>query len=131
MSTDLKYFKDDQVPSLKEQAIAHWKENLKRVKAMDWRKWRRAHDITRREVVFSTVGNKYPHIGGEACPYCIRYHWYCKTVEGVQCPLKQEDIPGGCCVAWLNVREALIVPWNKVQTVTAIKAMIEYIKEEG
>lgn len=118
--------------SMKEQAIAHWKENLKRVKAMNWEEWRHASPTTRRTVVFSTTGDKYPHIGGEACPYCIRYKGTCRTKDGTeQCPLKQEVVSGGCCVAWLNVREALIVPWNKVQTVTAIKAMIEYIKERG
>lgn len=124
MSSDLKS------SDMKEQAVAHWEENLKRVKAMNWREWKRAGCTTRRMVVFSTTGTKYPHIGGEACPYCKYYHWFCKH-DTELCPLKQEVVSGGCCEAWLNVREALIVPWNKVQTVTAIKAMIEYIKEKG
>lgn len=117
---------------IKEQAIKHWKDNLKRVKAMNWKEWKHAAPTTRREVVFSTVGDKYPHISGEACPYCVRYHGRCRTADDTErCPLKQEFSLGGCCAAWLNVREALIVPWSKVQTVMAIKAMIEYIKERG
>lgn len=129
MSTDSKSFNE---PSMKEQAIAHWEENLRRVKAMNWKEWTNASDMARREVLFLEMDDKHPHIGGDACPYCVRYHWSCKTADGTeQCPLKQGDIPGGCCIAWLSVREALICPWNKVQAVTAIKKMIEYIKEKG
>jgi len=121
-----------QVPSIKDQTIAHWEDNLKRVKAMSWRSWKHAHDITRREVLFGITGKKYPHISGNSCPYCTRYHRSCRTGDGyVQCPLKQEDVPGGCCVAWLNVRTALLSPWTKEQTITAIEKMIEYIKEKG
>ena len=127
MNSDLKSFNE-----LQKQAIAHWEENLKRVKAMNWKEWKRAGCTTRRTEVFSTVSDKYPHIGGDSCPYCTRYNWSCRTKDGIErCPLKQEDVPGGCCVAWLNVREALLTPWNKVQTVTAIKAMIKYIEERG
>lgn len=130
MSLGLKSFNES--PSLQEQAIAHWEENLKRVKAMNWRRWNRTSGATRRAVVFSTVGNKYPHIGGKVCPYCTYYDWSCRTRAGAErCPLKQESVPGGCCTAWLDVREALIIPWNKVQTITAIKAMIKYIEERG
>lgn len=124
MRSDLKSFK--------EQAIAHWEENLKRVKAMDWKEWVNASHATRRTVVFSTTGDKYPHISGDVCPYCIRYHIQCRTEDGyAQCPLKQEPVPGGCCLAWFNVREALITPWSKAQAITAIENMIEYIKERG
>lgn len=126
MSTDLKYSND-----MKEQAIAHWEDNLKRVKAISWKEWKGANSTARRTIVFSTVGDKLPHIGGNACPYCIHYHWQCRAADGDLCPLKQEPVSGGCCVAWLNVREALITPWSRAQTVTAIKAMIEYIKEKG
>ncbi|MBO5922651.1 MAG: hypothetical protein J6Q48_09745 [Bacteroidaceae bacterium] len=119
--------------SFKKQAIAHWKDNLKRVKAMNWKEWKSAGCTTRRTVVFSTTGDKYPHIGGDECPYCMLYRNSCATTDipRERCPLKQESVPGGCCVAWLNVREALIVPWSKEQAITAINAMIEYIKERG
>lgn len=129
MSTDLKSFES---PSMKDQAIAHWEENLKRVKAMNWRRWAQARDTTRRTIVFGIEYNRYPHISGDACPYCIRYHIQCRTEDNTeQCPLKQEHVPGGCCLAWLKVREALIEPWSKAQAITAIEDMIEYIKERG
>lgn len=87
--------------SMKEQAIAHWEDNLKRVEAMDWGEWIRARGTTRRTVVFSRVGDKYPHIGGEVCPYCTRYSWSCSTPgkKRKRCPLKQEYVSGGCCIA--------------------------------
>lgn len=137
MHSDLKYSKDDitikvelfQTPSLKDQAIAHWEDNLKRVKAMNWRRWTRARETTRRTAVFTTIyGNKYPHIGGDTCPYCNHYKWGCMVDDIERCPLRQWSNTDSCCSQWIHVRESLIRPTDKCR---AIKAMIEYIKEKG
>lgn len=122
---------DSKSSKMKKQTIAHWRDNLKRVKAMNWAEWAQLPHGSKVDFIFIGVYDKYPYIGGEACPYCTHYRRHCRTMNDVQCPLKQETVPGGCCVAWLNVREALIVPWSKKQAIAAIKAMIEYIKEKG
>lgn len=138
MHSDLKYSKDDitikvepfQTPSLKDQAIAHWEDNLKRVKAMNWKKWLQIPFVNKRDILLLPGRGlpQYPHIGGDTCPYCNHYKWGCMVDDIERCPLQQWSNTDSCCSQWIHVRESLIRPTDKCR---AIKAMIEYIKERG
>lgn len=126
MSMVSKSFKE-----LKEEALAHWQENLERIHTMDWDEWIHFSYDERNITVLRKYKAGYPFIGGRQCAFCNYFSdpgCMCENRK-LECPLKQDDDLGQCCSEWLAVREALCVSCEKELAIEAAQTMINRIKE--
>ena len=123
--------------TLKEQALEHWRENLKRLKAMNWSEWCGMDGRLRRHEILDAASSYAPQIGGRHCSFCQFYSENCHvTTSGpspacmthARCPLYDITIPGRCCKEWESVRDALLRPTTKSAASRAINKMIKRLE---
>lgn len=132
MSMASKSFKE-----LKEEALAHWQENLERIRTMDWDEWIHVSYDERNLTVLRKHKAGYPFIGGRQCAFCNYFSdpgcvhetpaLCSRRIKGLECPLKQDD--DQCCSEWLDVREALCDSCEKERAIEAAQVMINRIEE--
>ena len=144
---------------LKEYALEHWKDNLKRIKSMDWRNWKAMSYEVRKQLMLGSIDvarkhiksghidtDNFPTITYCGSEYCSQYtNRRCtkivyRTRRGVliqssmSCPLRDKKVQNGdCCSVWEQVSECLLKPeyHTKKDTIKAVQGMIKYIKKRG
>lgn len=121
---------EDLKKQLKTQALAHWKDNLRRLRNRKWRYWLELSFEDRRQCLLDiTIDEVNVHMGGNTCPYCQHYKNVCYDYEGNLCPLCEEGFIGRCCKEWRDVFHALAFANTKSEAIKAVKAMIRRIEE--
>lgn len=108
---------------LKKQTLDHWRDNLRRLKAMDWKKWL---TYNRWDKAALMQGDPFtPQMYSSACPLCTEY--FHKTCG--DCPLARSTHDDKCCEEWLIAHKAMLHDKYKKNAIAAFRAMIKRIEE--
>ena len=119
------------IADLKRQSLEHWQENLRRLKAMDWKWWcRELRYLDRRHKLICVDDSYSPYIGGDECAFCAEFNPH----HCMDCPLHEVAVckgkpTGGCCTTWYDVLNTLLEAKSKRKAIKAVENMIKRIEE--
>ena len=111
-----------------DESIAHWENNLKKLKKLPWTKWIHTEITTRRFglgngfIMYNSITYNLPQIYSDKCSLCRYANYLC-----ISCPLY--GMSRSCCDEWQNVVTSLLTsPTTKMKATKAMQQMINKLQ---